>query len=129
MPRFDTIIEGNTSFSTPTVDDAKLAIKRVTLVQKQLRQLKKEINAEMKHIRSMYSAKSSTAGAGTSAVLRLLGNKKAASSSRALAKKRTKLKKERELIPYESVKKSIDHYLLEYDRLKLEFQEKIAKLS
>ena len=107
------------------VSQAKLVKNQLSLAQKQLRQVKKEINETIKTIRLEFNAKSENAGSGGKLILSLLGQKGAGKSYGAASKKLVKAKKEVEINPYEQVKTIIDKYLLAYDELKLKIDDYI----
>lgn len=106
---------------------AKAEKQRITLSQKQLRQVKSEVNLEMKAIRATYTAAKKTAGAGGGTLLKIMGKKGAAKSHQARAKQIKELEKQKELIPYEQVITAIENALLTYDKLKLKLDQYIAQ--
>lgn len=109
--------------------DAKKVLKRVRNFQKRLRQIKREINLDMKTIRAGYREKSANAGEGLSTVVSLLGKRKLAGSIRADAKRRLKREREQVLAPYEKIKLEIDNLLTKLDRLKMQIDEYIQNVK
>ena len=106
------------SFSFETIPEAKNFLAKIRLMQKRLRLLKKEVNAEMKSIRSNYSAKVSNVQAGFGSSL--LFGKGTAKSLAASKKREIKAQRNRTLLPYEGVKRIIDRTLVETDSAKLQ---------
>lgn len=107
--------------------DAKNLLKEVRNMQKGIRQIKKEINLEIKAIRQQYKEKSSTAGAGSALALGLLGQRGAARSIRASAKRGVAQERDRTIAPYEELKMKIDGMLIKMDRFKLQLEQYIQK--
>ncbi len=107
--------------------DAKDLLKGVRNMQKGLRQIKKEINFEIKTIRLEYKEKSETAGTSSASFVRLLGKKGAARSMRASAKRRVAQERDRRIISYEELKMKIDDMILKMDQLKLQLEQYIQK--
>jgi len=107
------------SFNMETLPEAKNVLARIRHTQKELRLFKKDVNMEIKYIKSSYSAKKSDVQAG---FFSSLSGKRAAGSDRA--RKREKLRRQRlnDLMPYEATKRAIDGVLIELDRSKLQIQ-------
>jgi hypothetical protein len=102
--------------------EAKAALTKVRGLQKQLRQIKRNINLDMKAIRAEYRQKSSSAGAGSSAVLTVLGKRKLAGQARADAKRRLSTERDRKLAPYANLKLMIDDLLTQMDNAKVQIE-------
>jgi hypothetical protein len=107
--------------------DAKEVLRQVRNFQKSLRQIKREINLEMKNIRANYREKTSTAGEGLSTVSMLFGKKKLAGSIRASAKRSMASERDQILAPYEKLKLDIDALLTKLDSLKTQLENYIQK--
>lgn len=107
--------------------DAKEVLRRIRDFQKRLRQIKREINLEMKTIRSEYREKTATAGEGLSAVVGLFGKKKLAGSVRASSKRGVTKERDQILAPYEKLKLDIDNILTKLDSAKLKLENYIQK--
>ena len=130
IERVDALVpEEGLGFSISSIEEAKLALKKVRLLQKELRIVKREVNTVMKSIRADYSAKLPDAGSGGGFALRLLGGKGAARQHEALAKRDLRNRRDRELEPYEKLKDYIDSAILSGDRAKLEIEEYILTVQ
>ena len=114
------------SFEYDTVPEARLALKNLRFIQKQLRQVIKSVNQDMRLIRAKYKAeRESISDSGTLTGL-FLGKRFA---GRERQRKKTGLAQlqKNELIPYENVKNTIDQILLQIEGAKLEMENFIAK--
>ena len=100
--------------------EAKAALTKVRSLQKQLRQIKRNINLDMKAIRAEYRQKSSDAAAFSSAFLTGVGKRKAAGKRRADAKRRLQAERDRKLAPYDNLKLMIDDLLTQMDNAKVQ---------
>lgn len=107
--------------------DAQNLLKEIRNMQKGVRQIKKEMNLEIKTIRQEYRGKLSTAGSGSAFVMGLLGKKGAARSIRASAKRGVAQERDQRIAPYEELKVKIDGMLVQMDRLKLQLEQYIQK--
>lgn len=110
-----------------TVSEAKETLKHIRKLQKELRQIKKNINLDMKAIRALYSQKISTAASTTSGILSLFGKRKLAGQLRADERRRLRMERDRTLQPYESLKLTIDDLLIQMDAAKERLQMFIEK--
>ncbi|WNZ26205.1 hypothetical protein HJG54_27560 [Leptolyngbya sp. NK1-12] len=113
-----------TSQLTLTLDNpksVKLQLKQISLVQKQLRALKKELTAEIKAINQQ--ATQTGADSILSVGLDVFGKRKWAGRVRAETRRAIERQKRGERQPYMEVKDLIDQLLLEGDRLKLEGEQ------
>ncbi len=108
------------SFSVSSISEAKQALAKIRDIQKQLRQIKREINVDMKAIRVAFAEKKSTAGSGGSAVLAVFGKRKLAGSYRAGAKRQLNKERDQMLAPYESLKLAIDKAIIDFDQMKMQ---------
>lgn len=103
-------------FSWDGVDEAKVVLAQVRQMQKRLRLIKTEVNAEMKAIRTAYSNQISSVSPGLGATV-LLG-KGGAKSMAASEKRSIRSRRDARLRPYGEVKRFIDEALVELDRVK-----------
>lgn len=109
--------------SASSVAEAKSALSRVRNLQKQLRQIKRNVNLDMKTIRAEYQQKMSTAASTSSGILTLFGQRKMAGTIRADQKRRLGQERDRALQPYQSINLQIDHLLVQLDSVKLQIDE------
>ena len=107
--------------------EAKAALAKVRSLQKQLRQIKRNINLDMKAIRAEYRRRASTAAAGSSAIASLFGKRKLAGQMRADEKRRLNAERDRKLSPYEDLKLTIDNLLVQMDAAKIRLGDLIEK--
>jgi len=110
------------------VKDARNLHKRLILQQKQLRQVKRDVNADMKTIRAHYKTLSDNAQpTGGSIFMGLFGKKGGMRSS--VADQRRKLRYERDdmLAPYDGVKQTVDDIITQMDLAKLNIKEWIEE--
>lgn len=98
--------------------EAKATLRCITALQKEIRQIKRNINLDMKMIRAEYRERSSNAAATSSAVFSLLGKRKVAGQLRADEKRRLSQERDNILRPYEGVKLTIDDLLVQMDGVK-----------
>ncbi len=99
----------------------KLQIKRITFAQKQLRALKKELNATLRDINRQ--ASQSRADSIFSGGLDIFGERKWAGKVRIATRRAMARKKQAASQPYLELKEAIDKFILEGDRLKLMAEE------
>lgn len=104
---------------------ARLVLKDLRLKQKELRQIKKEINYDTKAIRQSYQEKIAAVGSGAGLSGFLIGKQRAASMK---ADQKRKLSKQRDqaIAPYNDLKLTIDRALHQMDGAKLEIEQYIA---
>jgi hypothetical protein len=113
-----------TSQLTLTLDNpksVKVQLKQISLVQKQLRALKKELTAEIRAINQQ--ASQTGADSVFSVGLDVFGKRKWAGRVRAETRRSIERQKRAARQPYLEVKDLIDRLLLEGDRLKLEGEQ------
>ena len=99
----------------------KLQIKRITFAQKQLRAIKKELNATLRDINQQTSQ--SKADSIFSGGLDIFGERKWAGKVRIATRRAIARKKQAAQQPYLELKEAIDDFILEGDRLKLMAEE------
>jgi hypothetical protein len=104
--------------SPPSV---KHQIKHISLVQKQLRALKKELNAKIRLINQ--NATQTGADSLVSFGLDIFGKRKLAGRVRADTRRAIEFEKRSVRQPYMDVLDAIDHILLRGDQLKLEAEK------
>ena len=108
--------------ATTQTDDPEVQIKEIRAIQKQLRQIRQDLNQETKQIRSQYrsaiDAATYTPGVGGT----LLGSKYRGSARRAEAAQKRSLRdrRDRAVAPYSSVKRILDQALALLDTAKEE---------
>ena len=101
-----------------TLDEARSTLTYLNALRKQLLQVKREVNADMKTIRAEYAQKLSTAGTGSEAFGQLMGTfgvkgaKGRGKSSRAYARQNVRDKQAKALKPYEDIKLFIDDLIV-----------------
>ena len=105
------------------VEEAKACITRIRTIQRDLRQIKKAINLEIKGIRAEYRDRIANAGSGTAAVFSLFGKRGAAGSIRADAKRAMAAERDAAIEPYETEKFRIDDVLNQLDAAKIQFND------
>ncbi len=99
----------------------KLQVKQITLAQKQLRGIKKEINAVIRNINQ--EATQSGADSLVSVGLDVFGKHKWAGRLRAETRRTIEREKKAARQPYMELKEEIDQLILEGDKLKLKAEE------
>ena len=117
--------EGLTKFTLEvnSVDEIKLAKKKIILHQKKLRQVKREVNDIQKIIRAAYSQKNQSAGTGGSTILSVFGKRKLAGSWRAAAKSDLRAERDSLLQPYNALKSMSDELIQKLDGVKIQCDE------
>jgi hypothetical protein len=113
---------GSRSYDIGTGQEAKAALAGVRYRQKELRQVRRDINFDMKQIRAEYKAKAETVGAGGSLLFSVLGSHGSARSHRASARRGVRAERDRVLKPYEQANSVIDELILALERAKLQIQ-------
>ena len=115
-------------FSWETPDEAKTLLKKILLMQKELRLVKKDISATTKEIRSTFTAKKAEVGTGIGAGLMagLLG-KKTAGKSNAIDKENLRRQQVAQISPYEAIAGTIDNILIQHDKAKLQIESLLNK--
>ena len=120
----------NVSVQIETLDEAKFQKKMVMQQQKELRQIKREINEDMKNIRTYYKQQSANVQpSGFGSFGQLVG--KGGYARNEVAKKRRSIKQKQQTVlqPYENIKRTIDNVILQLDRAKLMLTEYIKEES
>ncbi|MEW6497636.1 MAG: hypothetical protein AB1589_34805 [Cyanobacteriota bacterium] len=111
----------NMSLKFDDPQSVKLQIKQITFAQKQLRAIKKELNATLRNINQQ--ASQSKADNIFSGGLDIFGDCKWAGSVRIATRRAVAREKQAARQPYLELKEAIDKFILEGDRLKLIAQE------
>ena len=104
-----------------SLTEGKAAVANVRRLQKELRQIKRNINLEMKTIRAEYKQK--IAEAGTSGLTGLLAMGRGGGKFRASEKRRVRAERDSKLDPYDQVKLTIDDLIVQLDGAKLQLQD------
>lgn len=99
----------------------KLQVKQISLAQKQLRAIKKELNTTIQSInqQALQSSNDSIVSFG----LDIFGKRKLAGRVRAETRRAIEREKKAARQPYLEIKEAIDNLILEGDRLKLVAEE------
>lgn len=99
----------------------KLQVKQISLAQKQLRAIKKELNTTIQSInqQALQSSNDSIVSFG----LDIFGKRKLAGRVRAETRRAIEREKKEARQPYLEIKEAIDNLILEGDRLKLVAEE------
>jgi hypothetical protein len=121
--REDMLIEAH------TIPEAKSAVRDIRNLERQLRQIKRNVNLDMKAIRAHYRQRMSTAAATSSAFVGLLGKRKLAGQLRADEKRRLRTERDRRLAPYDQVKYVVDHALNELEGAKGQLHQYIEEVG
>jgi len=116
----------NFNFPTKTINEAKMSIKRISLIKKNLMVVKRELGQEMTKIRSIYSDASGNVQAGA---LATFAGKGTAGRDRAAKKRGLKANRDKFLEPYEKVKNWIEKVILKMDNLKLICENNVNKMK
>ncbi|MEH2259826.1 MAG: hypothetical protein V7K60_27290 [Nostoc sp.] len=103
------------TFDSPK--SVKLQVKQIFLLQKQLRALKKEVNANIRNINQ--EASQSGTDSVVSVGLDIFGKHKWAGRLRAETRRAIEREKKLSRQPYIEIKQAIDNLILEGDRFKL----------
>lgn len=106
-----------------TAAEAKAALADIRYKQEQVRQIKREINLDMKEIQAQYQKRQLFADAAEDIFSQFSGQRKRTEQRSASAKKRkVEIERERALWPYETLKVSAGDLLLELERVKIHLQ-------
>jgi hypothetical protein len=103
-------------FRWESVPEAKATLAEIRQKQKRLRLIKKDVNAELRAIRARYSQKAG--GVSPGVISSLVLGKGTAKSLAASKRRNIRADRDRELQPYEEVKRIIDNALVELDEAK-----------
>jgi hypothetical protein len=114
-------LEQQLTLRLDSATSVKLQVKQISLVQKQLRALKKELNAEIRLINQ--SATQTGADSLISVGLDIFGNRKLAGRVRADTRRSIESEKRSVRQPFMDVRDAIDRILLRGDQLKLEAEK------
>ncbi len=112
---------------TLTLDNpksVKLQVKNISLIQKQLRSLKKEVNLAIREINQQ--ATQTTPDSIVSVALDLFGKRKLAGQLRQSTRRAIQSEKISLRQPYMDIKDDIDQLLLAGDKLKLEAEQYLS---
>lgn len=111
----------NMSLTFDAPQSVKLQVKQITLAQKQLRAIKKEVNGTLRIInRQASQAKADRIFSGG---LDIFGTRKWAGRVRTATRRAIARERQAAQQPYLELKAAIDNFILEGDRLKLMAEE------
>lgn len=99
----------------------KLYVAELTMIQKQLRALKADINLMRKEVRANFTQR--LAHVSTHPIVGLLAGKKTAAHVSMHDKARLKQQQDDATRPYDNAIRFIDHYILTFDQVKLRIQQ------
>lgn len=116
-------------FRATTISEAKEELKRVQDIQGKLRQIKKEINTDLKEIRAHYRQQSSNAASKSSTVVEIFGKRKLAGQMRADAKRQLRYNRDQIIQPYENIKLTIDDLLTQLNSAKGQINSFIGEIK
>lgn len=114
-------IASKISLTLDNPESVKLQVKQITLAQKELRVIKKELSATVRKINQQASQASTDSF--SSVVSDVLGKRKLAGSMRADKRRAIQRHKQVARQPYLEIQDAIEQLILEADRLKLLAQE------
>lgn len=114
-------IASKISLTLDTPESVKLQVKRITLAQKELKVIKKELSGTVRSINQR--AAQASADSFSSVVSNILGKRKLAGSIRADKRKAIQRQKQTVRQPYLELEEAIEQLILEGDRLKLLAEE------
>ncbi|MFN6495460.1 MAG: hypothetical protein RMX65_000105 [Nostoc sp. DedQUE01] len=110
-------MQSQMSLTLDSPKSVKLQVKQISLLQKQLRTIKKEVNANIRNINQ--EANQSGTDSIVSVGLDIFGKHKWAGRLRAETRRAIEREKKFSRQPYLEIKEAIDNLILEGDRLKL----------
>lgn len=113
------------SIMSPT--EARTAKADVAQLQKELRQIKREIDMDIKAIRGQYSERMATAAQKSSGLLTIMGKRGTAGHLLADEKRRLSQEQNRALQPYNTLKLSIDAQIVALDKVKTEIESYLSQ--
>ncbi|MDS3861591.1 hypothetical protein RIF25_12320 [Thermosynechococcaceae cyanobacterium BACA0444] len=105
----------------------KQQVKEITLVQKQLRVIKREINAQIQLINQ--NTAQSRPDSIVSVGLDLFGKRRMAGTVRSITRQAMQREKQEARQPYLDLKNYVDQFILEGDRLKLAAQNYLNSIN
>ncbi len=113
------------AFKVDTLEEARSGLTTCRGYQKKLRLAKKEVNLQIKMLRSHYRELGANAGRKNHLVFGALFGRKASGSLRADSKRAIASQRDSAVRPYEVVKLEIDRLMLELDQVKVRLQDAI----
>lgn len=125
--RFQDLGVDGMDLSVSTLDEAKRALQTCRSTQRELRQMKRDINADLKLVRQHHKEITASAGSGMATALRLFGKRKLAGSISADAKRAARSDRDAATLPYERLKRIIDDVINQLDRAKLNIENWIEE--
>ena len=115
--------------SSKSVKEAQAVKKDCISYQRDLRQIKKAINLEIKEIRAGYRDKIANAGSIVDGAFSLFGKRGLGGSIRADSKRAMTQERNNVIAPYENLKLIIDNYIHSIDNAKKEIDDFIIELK
>lgn len=112
--------EINLSFEWENPEEAKLILSKIIIMQKELRLLKKDINATIKTIRLQYSEDKSNIGTGISSLFR----NRTISKINSIQRQSIRNKELSEIKPYQNILRNIDGIMIDLDKIKIKLKDK-----
>lgn len=112
--------EINLTFEWENPEEAKLILSKIIIMQKELRLLKKDINATIKTIRLQYSEDKSNIGTGFSSLFR----NRTIGKLNSIQRQSIRNKELSEIEPYQKILRDIDGIMIELDKIKIKLKEK-----
>lgn len=117
------LLPSDGAFTAHSADEAKAVKKEIVLIQKRLRQLKSEINLDIKTVRADYQAQAQKTQSRGTLLGILTGKRRFASRLGAIDRQRAADNRNDTIAPYEAVKGLIDQLLVQLDGGKLQIDE------
>ena len=133
MERFEKILkqkfvnnEIHLAFHWETIPEARMLIKQLAQMKRELALIKTEANNQIKMIKGQYSVSKSNVTEGFWASL---GGRSSAARDRATKREKIRIEEQNAIAPYELAKRAVDQTSVELDRIKIEVQQWILRNS
>lgn len=112
-------------------EEARQHLIEIRHMQKQLRLVKKDLNATMKVVRANFAAKRAQVGTGlgTGIMAGILGKKTVGKMNVIIKRENLRREQINALAPYEGVSRTIDEILVQLDRVKIQLEASLATES
>lgn len=118
--------EMSLAFHWDTIPEARLLIKQLGQMKRELALIKTEANNQIKLIKGQYSARKTNVTEGFWAGL---GGRSSAARDRAWKREKIRAEEQEAIAPYELAKRVVDQTSVELDRVKIEVQQWILRNS
>jgi hypothetical protein len=127
--RIDDVMDSAKELKATSVPEAKLVLKQIGQVKRELQLIKKEINLEKKNLRSAYTTAKVKVGKGGfgQGVLQGLFGKKTMGSINAAQREDIRRKERAQIAPYEHLTQHIDKCLLALDAYRVSIETLLAE--